>query len=77
MVLFLSRHGVEEFLAAAEHVSVAAAFRDFEDIVGFQAIDHEIAVEVGAENVLRNLLAASALAGADDINGGLLTAEDP
>ena len=77
MGLFPGRNGVAEFLAAAEQMPVTTALCDFEDIVGFQAIDHEIAVEVGAENVRGNLVAAGAFARADDVDGGLLAAEDP
>src|SRR5271155_2375767 len=56
---------------------VAAALGDFEDIVGFQAIDHEITVEVGAENVVRDLVTAGTLTRANDIDGGQFAAEDP
>ena len=58
-------------------MAVAPALGDFEDVVAFQAIDHEVAVEVGAEDFLGDLMTAGAFAGADDVDGGLLAAEDP
>src|ERR1017187_3971675 len=58
-------------------MAVAPALGDFENVIRFQAVDHEVAVEIGAEHLLRNLMTACAFAGTDDINGGLLAAEDP
>src|ERR1700688_866108 len=58
-------------------MAVAPALGDFENVVGFQAIDHEVAVETGTEDFLGNLMTACAFAGTDDINSGLLAAEDP
>ena len=75
--LLVMGHDIAEVLAAAQQVAIAAALDDVEDIVGFQAIDHEIAVEIGAENVLGNLMAASTGAGADGVDGGAFAAEDP
>ena len=77
LLLFPGRHGVAEFFATPEQMAVAAALGDVENVVTFQSIDDEIAVEVGTEDVLRHAMSAGTLAGADDIDGGLFAAEDP
>src|SRR5262249_41937257 len=71
------RDGAEELVAAAEQVAVAAALGHLEDVIRLEAIDHEVAVEVGAENVMGHAMATGALAGADDVDRGGLAAEDP
>ena len=75
--LFLGRGGVAQFFAAAQQMPVATALGDFQDIVAFQAIDHEVAIEVWTEDVFGNLVTACALARANDVDGDCLTAEDP
>ena len=50
-----------EFLAAAQQVAVATAFGDFEHVVAFEAIDHQVAIELGAEDVFGELMAPGAI----------------
>src|SRR5262249_56782031 len=75
--LFLGGDDVVEILAAAEQVAVAASLGDCEYVVAFQAIDHQVAVEVGAEDVFGDLMAPGTCAGADDVEGRLFAAGDP
>src|SRR5258708_6368231 len=58
-------------------MAVALALLISEHIVGLEAIDDEKAVEVRAEDVLGDLVAAGAFAGADSVDGDVLVAEDP
>lgn len=75
--LFLGGHDIGKFLAAAQEVRVAAALGVIKDIVSSKAIDDEIAIEVGAEQVRRHVMATTADAGANDVDGNVLAGEDP
>jgi hypothetical protein len=52
-------------LAAPEQVAVGAALGDFEHVVAVQAIDHQVAIEVGAEDVFGDLMAPGTHAAAE------------
>ena len=67
--MFLVGQHVLEFLAAAQQVAVAAAFGHLQDVVRFQAIDDEEAIEVRAEYLFGHGVAAGAWAGANGVDG--------
>src|SRR5438046_1415392 len=56
---------------------MALALGIVENVIGFETIDDQITVKVGAKDVSGNLMAASALAGANGIDGDVLVAENP
>jgi hypothetical protein len=49
--LLLVRDNVVKVLAAAQQVAIATALGDFEDVVTLQAINYQVAIEIGTEDV--------------------------
>jgi hypothetical protein len=75
--LFLGGDDIVESLTAAKQVAVTTTFGDFKHVVAFQAVHHQVAVEIGAEDLFGDLMATGTHATADDVDGRHLAAKHP
>jgi hypothetical protein len=75
--LLRTRGGVTHFVEASEQMAVALPFGVLQNVVGLEAVDDQVAVEVGTEDFLGNLVAASARTASDGVDGQVLVGENP